>query len=53
MPAVVKSAPVLTQINADAERNLLIKARLVTQERASVGERMTESTFPSRGCLVL
>ena len=38
LPHVIKSALVLAQTNAESERSLSINARIVTQERASLGE---------------
>ena len=39
LPSVIKSALVLAQTNAESERSLSINARIVTQERASLGEK--------------
>ena len=36
---MIKSALVLAQTNAESERSLSINARIVTQERASLGEK--------------
>ena len=36
---MIKSALVLAQTNADSERSLSINARIVTLERASLGEK--------------
>ena len=38
LPKVIKSGLVLAQTNAESERSLSINARLVTKERASLGE---------------
>ena len=38
LPVVVKSALILAQTNADSERSLSANARIVTQERALLGE---------------
>ena len=38
-PSVIKSALVLAQTIAESERSLSINARIVTQERASLGEK--------------
>ena len=38
LPHVIKSVLVLAQTNAESERSLSINARIVTQERASLGE---------------
>ena len=37
--SVIKSALILAQTNAESERSLSINARIVTQERASLGEK--------------
>ena len=39
LPSVIKSAPVLAQTNAESEWSLSVNARIVTQERASLGEK--------------
>ena len=39
LPIVVKSALVLAQTNAESERSLSINARIVTEDRASLGEK--------------
>ena len=39
LPSVIKSALVLAQINAESDRSLSMNARIVTQERASLGEK--------------
>ena len=39
LPSVIKSALVLAQINAESEWSLSVNARIVTQERASLGEK--------------
>ena len=36
---MIKAALVLAQTNAESERSLSINARIVTQERASLGEK--------------
>ena len=41
LPTVVKSALVLAQTNADSECSLSVNARIVTQERANLGEKTT------------
>ena len=40
LPSVFKSALVLAQTNAESERSLSINVRIVTQERASLGEKI-------------
>ena len=45
LPSVIKSALVLAQTNAESERSLSINARIVTQERASLGKK------PLLGCM--
>ena len=39
LPSVIKSALVLAQTNAESEWHLSANARIVTQERASIGEK--------------
>ena len=39
LPSVIKSALVLAQTNAESEWSLSVNARIVTQERASLGEK--------------
>ena len=39
LPSVIKYALVLAQTNAESERSLSINPRIVTQERASLGEK--------------
>ena len=39
MPAVVKSAFVLAQTNADSEHNLSVNARIITDDRCLLGEK--------------
>ena len=40
-PHVIKCALVLAQTNVESERSLSINARIVTQERALLGENTT------------
>ena len=39
LPSLIKSALVLAQTNAESEQSLSVNARIVTQERASLGEK--------------
>ena len=39
LPVVIKSALVLAQTNAELERSLSVNARIVTKDRASLGEK--------------
>ena len=39
LPVVIKSALVLAQTNAESERSLSVNARIVTKDRASLGEK--------------
>ena len=39
LPVVTKSSCVLAQTNAESERSLSVNARIVTKDRASLGEK--------------
>ena len=41
LPSIIKSALELAQTNAESERSLSVNARIVTQERASLGEKLS------------
>ena len=45
LPVVIKSALVLAQTNAESERSLSVNARMVTKDRASLGEKKTLLVF--------
>ena len=54
LPSVNKSALVLAQTNAESERSISINARIVTMERASLGEKNNFwVTYAERYCEVL